>query len=143
MGSVNISIGFSDESKERNFTYKDYDVSFKKLNNNALSDLTDLQSIQNGLKNIFEWELGQRIILPNFGNSLKRFLYEPITDKLLNSINSEARALIERWEPRVIIENVEVDYNDKLDAHAIYIAVEYTIPTLDNGSLTETFVISQ
>ena len=142
MGSVNISIGFSDESKERNFTYKDYDISFKKLNN-SLADLTDLQSIQNGLKNIFEWELGQRIILPNFGNSLKRFLYEPVTDKLLSAIDSEARALIERWEPRVIIENVEVQYNDKLDAHAIYIVVEYTIPTLDNGSLTEAFVISQ
>lgn len=130
MGSLNISLGPKNEERKRGYTYRDFDIRLvQNIDNKDINTISDLKAIQNGLRNIFSWEQGQRILLPAFGNNLRKFLYEPLDTKLISDIGADLRTTIERWEPRILIEDVLVN-TDPNDPHTLIVELSYYIPTL-------------
>jgi len=129
MGSVNINLGFGGKSEDQKYRYKDIQFTLsKKENQREFNDLKDLAAIQNGISNIFSWIPGERILLPEFGNNIKSFLYEPITPFTAENIGNEIKNMLERWEPRVVIEEVFVQPYE--DTNEYEITVKYSVPTL-------------
>lgn len=141
MASINIKLDTVDETNRRGYTYRDVDYNFV-LDSRGFDFNTfdDINSIRNGLVNIFTWRRGERIILPEFGNTLYRFLYEPMTIEVLNNIQVEIIEMIERWEPRVSV--VDVSIKPFPDQNEILIELQYAIPTLTDTTIDFSTIIS-
>ena len=142
MSSINIILDTVNETKRRGYTYRDVDFKFT-LDEKGydFNTFDDINAVRNGLKNIFTWRRGERIILPEFGDTIYKFLYEPITPEVLNDIQAEAAAMIERWEPRVSI--IDVSTKPFPDENEILIQIQYAIPTLTDNILDFSTIITE
>lgn len=141
MSSINITLDSVNENKRRGYTYKDIDFKFILLDNGFdFKTFQDINSIRNGLKNIFTWRRGQRIILPEFGNVLYQYLYEPMTTEVLKNMQTEVVNMIQRWEPRVSI--VKVNLVPYPDDNEVMIQLTYVIPTLSNETIEFSTIIN-
>ena len=69
----------------------------------------DLRAIHNSLKNLFNTAPGERFLLPNYGEDLRRFLFEPIDEIHAKALGSSIKDSIETWEPRIQVVNINVD----------------------------------
>jgi Bacteriophage baseplate protein W len=69
---------------------------------------------------------GERIMRPDFGCGLDRYLFEPNSIATLRLIQEEVKLSIQRWEPRVTLNDVVVAVNPT-DARAVDITIYYTL----------------
>jgi phage baseplate assembly protein W len=53
-------------------------------------------------------EPGERVMLPEFGTPLKKFLFEPSTSSLVDSVKETIANSIKMWEPRIAVSQIEV-----------------------------------
>lgn len=53
-------------------------------------------------------EPGERVMLPEFGTPLKKFLFEPSTSSLVDSVKDVISNSIRMWEPRIAVSQIEV-----------------------------------
>ncbi|MEL6538020.1 MAG: GPW/gp25 family protein [Bacteroidota bacterium] len=70
---------------------------------------------------------GERLLHQDFGSSLRPYLYEPISDTLLNEIKGNIRHALIMYENRVEFSDVVVEQDPK-DLGKIMITVEYQVP---------------
>lgn len=135
MGSVNFNVGFNDNVRDDlGFKSKDIDIPVKLNDNNYdIAQLTDTDSILNGINNIFHWYKGERILNPEFGNPLLEYVYEPINERTSKNIAVAMKNAIELWEPRVSLDMVQVTPNP--DTQEYHVVVKYSVPILDTYNL--------
>ncbi len=129
MSSLNIDLSIATTSENKSYTYRDLDVSFQI--NPITKDIDvsdDYSAIENGIYNLFLFKQGERIINPEFGNSLYKYLYEPINELTANKIGNEIYSMFDRWEPRVKINDIKITMD--MDRNTYYIAILYSIPSL-------------
>jgi phage baseplate assembly protein W len=86
---------------------------------------TDIQAIQNSIKNIFTTKKGQKILNPDFGSALEQYLFTPISNANARAIGSDILSNISQYESRIKVENINV--TPMFDQNQYYIAVYYTI----------------
>jgi phage baseplate assembly protein W len=80
-------------------------------------------NIRDAIQIILLTEPGERLMLPDFGAGLGRFLFEPNTVSTRRAIGEQISSALRRWEPRIILENVEVEeHPDALEAAVATIA---------------------
>jgi uncharacterized protein (UPF0264 family)/phage baseplate assembly protein W len=72
------------------------------------------ENIQDSIKFILLTEPGERLMLPEFGAGLSRFMFEPNTVATRRSISEQIASALLRWEPRIQVENVEVEQHPEL-----------------------------
>lgn len=101
----------------------------------------DEGAVKNSLKNIFNTNPGEKLLNPEFGLSLKRYLFSPLTQDLAETIGDEIVSGIERYEPRVILNNVDV-YVD-FDDNQYLISLTLTIPPLNISQKRYNGIINQ
>src|SRR6266487_5665545 len=51
---------------------------------------------------------GERLIRPDFGCGLDRYLFEPNSISTLRLIQEEVKRPLDRWEPRITLDDVRV-----------------------------------
>lgn len=73
-----------------------------------LSYTTQEQAISN-LKNLLLTIRGERPMQPLFGTTIQRSLFQPLTNNLLESIESSVRRAIEFWLPYIILEDFQIE----------------------------------
>ena len=56
---------------------------------------------------------GERVMLPDFGCDVKRYVFEPLDEITVNLIKNELLGSISKYEPRVRIEKLRVDTSDQ------------------------------
>ena len=66
--------------------------------------------VVNNLNQLFGTEKGERLMLSDFGISLKKFLFEPLDEITIANINREVVNAIHKWEPRVGIIDLHVNH---------------------------------
>ena len=78
------------------------------------------QNIRESIKVILLTELGERLMLTEFGAGLKQFLYEPNTVETRRLLEEQITQALEQWEPRLQLQEVNVaeDANDSQQAIA-------------------------
>jgi phage baseplate assembly protein W len=69
---------------------------------------------------------GERIMRPDFGCGLDRYLFEPNNIGTLRLIQEEVKQSILRWEPRVTLNDIVVALNPT-DTRAVDITIYYTL----------------
>ena len=72
---------------------------------------------------ILDTEPGERIMRPNFGCGLRRFLMEPNTPSTRAAIAREVDAALRAWEPRISVTEVTCRATD--DPAAVSVSVSY------------------
>ena len=69
---------------------------------------TGLELIKNNIEQLILTEKGERVMLPQFGMSLKRFLFQPITEELFTEIKYEVLNAIRQFVPNVEVARLRV-----------------------------------
>jgi phage baseplate assembly protein W len=95
--------------------------------------------VKNNLTQLLKTERGERVMLPNFGVSLKRFLFEPLTEELFVSIKNEITTSINNYLPNVEIAKLSVVESDTISYNGIQGLIITLIAKLNdfNSSLVE------
>lgn len=66
-------------------------------------------NIRESIRIILSTEPGERLMLPNFGAGLKRFLFEPNTVSTHRLMEECIMQALRRWEPRIQVISVDID----------------------------------
>ena len=53
-------------------------------------------------------EPGERVMLPEFGTSLRKFIFEPNDSVIVDQVKGEISRAISLWEPRIAVTNISV-----------------------------------
>ena len=139
MAVSQIDATVTNNSKRSNRIYKDLNMSFTK--NPATKDvarLFDIQAIKRSVKNIILTNKYERPFNPDFGCNLRGFLFENITEPLLVIIKDRVAMAIEKYEPRVSVEDVVV--KEDIDKNGISIMVSFLINGTEAPVSVSTFL---
>lgn len=71
-------------------------------------------------------ERGERVMLPEFGAGLKRYLFQPNTVATRRLIEEEITNALQRWEPRIRLDTISVEA-DPNDAFAALVMIRYEL----------------
>ena len=139
MAYSNYDASTTNKSKRSNRIYADLNLSFTK--NPATKDvarLFDVQAIKRAVKNIILTNKYERPFNSDFGCNLRGFLFENITEPLLVIIKDRVAMAIEKYEPRVTIEDVVV--KDDQDKNGLNIMVSFLINGTEAPVSVSTFL---
>ena len=89
----------------------------------------DEGAVMNSLKNIFTTSPGDKILDPTFGLNLTRWLFEPLDEFIAQEIGEAIVEGIERFEPRVNINNITVNMDTTRNQYDLKLVL--TIPSLN------------
>ena len=105
----------------------------KQLNKSTIlkdaQGLYDENAVLNSITNIFLTAPGEKILSPEFGLDLRRYLFEPISDFSAFSIKDDIQNRLPLMEPRVEIEGVSVIPD--ADNNEYKINLQINIPSLN------------
>lgn len=74
---------------------------------------------------------GERLMRPDFGCKIWELLFEPINANTLGLMGEAVREAISRWEPRIELDDVRID-SDNRDNGEVQIHVLYTVRTTND-----------
>ena len=137
--ATQIDATVTNNSKRSNRIYKDLNMSFTK--NPATKDvarLFDIQAIKRSVKNIILTKKYERPFNPDFGCNLRGFLFENLTEPMVVIIKDRVAMAIEKYEPRVSVEDVVV--KNSSDPNGINIQVSFLINGVEAPVTVSTFL---
>jgi len=70
--------------------------------------------LKSELRQFIRTERGERVMLPNFGLSLKKYLFEPLTPDLIENIQQEILFGITNYVPQAQIVKMEITGGDSI-----------------------------
>ena len=105
--------------------YSDFNIELPKQQDGDIEKNTDVYAVKNSIINILMTRKGSRRMLPEFGCGIYYMLFEPIDMKTGNSIGNEIVNALRRWEPRCILNAVNIDVN--YDANQYMISIDFSI----------------
>ena len=109
-GGLSISLPLAKDSNDGPFK-----------SNKNLEDLSE----QN-LKMIILTHPGERVMNPDFGVGLKRFLFEPATPFLVEEVRNSIMIQVKRYAPYVQIRSLDVDMDP--DNSMLLVKISYAVP---------------
>jgi uncharacterized protein len=84
------------------------------------------ENIREAIRVILLTELEERLMLPQLGGGLKRYLFQPNTVSTHRLIQRTITQALGRWEPRISVESVEVEL-DAEDPQAALATLRYRL----------------
>jgi phage baseplate assembly protein W len=84
------------------------------------------QEIEESIRIVLSTAPGERPMRPDFGCAIHDFVFAPADAATAGQIAFEVRAALDRWEPRVDVLEVRVDF-DTSDVGTLHIQVGYRI----------------
>lgn len=84
--------------------------------------LTDIDLVKQDLLNTFNTLKGERVMLPNYGSNISRYVFEPFDDMTKLEVIEDATAVVAS-DPRVTLESidvVELDYGLRVNMMLYY-----------------------
>lgn len=105
--------------------FKDLSITFKP--HPITGDLIvtkDMAAIKQSIVNLLLTVKGERPFNSQLGSSLNRLLFEPLDYAIGSLIDSEIRAVLNRYEPRIIVRNVFVAPNFEFNGFDVELEFE-------------------
>ncbi|MFC5186959.1 GPW/gp25 family protein [Actinomadura harenae] len=93
--------------------------------------VTGEREIEEAMRLVLATAPGERPTRPEFGCAVHDMVFAPVNEETAGRIAYEVRTSLDRWEPRVDVEDVEVTA-DSGDAGVLYIDVRYRIRGTNN-----------
>ena len=79
---------------------------------------TTVDAIKNDIRLLLMTQKGERVMQPNLGINLRRFLFEPITENTAVEIENDIVQTFSYWLPFVQIRDIQIDLSSQ-DANQI------------------------
>ena len=95
--------------------------------------------IKNNIKQLLQTERGERVMLPDFGTNLRRFLFQPVDQVTFDAIKEEVLSSISKYKKDVAVLGLRVEqdkYGRETDLSSIRIVLSLGIKE-DKGSIVE------
>ena len=70
---------------------------------------TGLNTIKADLLMLLLTNLGERVMLPEFGTPLKKLFFNPNDQEVINDAQSMIANAIQAWEPRVVVDQIDIN----------------------------------
>jgi uncharacterized protein len=84
------------------------------------------ENIRESIRVILMTEQQERIMLPEFGGGLSRYLFEPNTVATRTLITDRIKKALGLWEPRIAVETIKVEA-DPNDPQAAIVTIQYKL----------------
>ena len=81
------------------------------------------EKVRQSIFTILDTERGERVMRPDFGCGLSRWLMAPNSPATRAGIEREVRSALQRWEPRITLADVQVNATD--DRAMVLIEIRY------------------
>lgn len=112
-----------------NRSFKDISITFAKNPiTNDLLVVKDFVAIKKSVENLLTTYPGERFFNPNIGSRVTQLLFEPLDYINATSIREEIEYTINAFEPRVLLNSVDVDINYNEDGYDV--TIDYSIAGL-------------
>ena len=115
----------------------DSDLENNVAGNSGYLLVTDIrQNIKQNLKMLVLTSPGERVMDPNFGVGIKRFLFEMVDNEVFSRIDSKIRDQVKIYLPYINIDRVRFQEFDE-HPNSIKMSIQYSVPRLSlNDVLT-------
>lgn len=118
--------------------YSDFDVTFRK--NVMTGDVVRkvlLDDIKQSLGLLLRTRFYDRCWHPEIGSYVQSLLFQQDDDYIKQVIKNQITTLIKNYEPRITIENIEIEHRTKDDAAhgAVTIRIEYIVNNLNTNDV--------
>lgn len=87
---------------------------------------SDEEDIRQSLEILLTTQLGERVMNPEYGASMKPMIFEPLTANLKTFMTEMVRRAIIRYEPRIKLDKLEMNDSGELEGRVL-IEVVFTI----------------
>ncbi len=84
------------------------------------------ENVRQCIRALLLTEPGERLMREEFGCGLRRFLFEPNTVTTRQLIRERVSQAIERWEPRVTVEEIQVE-PDPVEARVVHLTILFRL----------------
>lgn len=92
----------------------------------SITLVSEEEDIKESLLILMSTRPGERVMQPKYGCDLSILNFEPIDSELINRARSIINYAILYFEPRIVLENVDVITNDSVDG-VLHFYIEYTV----------------
>lgn len=135
----------SNKALEGGYLYKDLklDLETTYSYNNALNKqvplndvaaLFDIEAVKNSIATCFLTSPGQKILSPEYGIDLRRYLFEPVSNDTAFFIADDIENNLPRFEPRIIVRDVSVVPNYDEQQYDVNLTID--VPSLNIYGVT-------
>ena len=98
---------------------------------------TVIEAVKVNIRSLMKTFRGERIFQPLIGSNLRQFMFEQVTDELIQKIKDDIRQQINTWLPFVMIDRLEVKLGPDEDGadgkNTIYIRIDFRITRVQNS----------
>jgi phage baseplate assembly protein W len=101
----------------------------------------DEEAIRNSVYNCIYTKPGEKVLSPNFGMDLERFLFDPVSKSRGEYIGRYILSTLNSMEPRIVVQEVNVTVDP--DKNTYGILVIYEIPSLKKKTSTDILLQSK
>jgi phage baseplate assembly protein W len=113
--------------------YSDIDFTFTKKPVTADVALSyDSQAVIRSVRNLLSTRHYERPFNPNLGGNIDNLLFEPINPVTSGALENEIRAVINNYEPRVLLSSIDVNAQPDNNAYSVSLSFyiqNATLPT--------------
>lgn len=94
--------------------------------NGSIALVADEREIEEAIRLVLATSPGERPMRPEFGCRIHEYVFAPVSASTAGALSYEVRRSLDRWEPRITVESVDVSY-DAEDRAVVYIDISYRI----------------
>jgi hypothetical protein len=84
------------------------------------------QNVQESIQILLLTRLGERLMVPSYGSSLRNYLFAPNNPATRKSIEEAIHTALKQWEPRITVDSIIVT-QDPSDSQAAIAAIQYQL----------------
>ncbi|MCL1123742.1 GPW/gp25 family protein [Shewanella surugensis] len=93
--------------------------------------VTDVDDIDESLTILLSTTPGERVMQPDYGCRIKAMVFEEINQSILTQIRHAIEQAILFFEPRIILEEIDIDTHQSLEGR-LSIHLDYTVITTNS-----------
>jgi phage baseplate assembly protein W len=119
---ADLHLDLSSDNNIENFLHQ-------KSQTNDLKLDYDINALKNSINNLFTTTPGQKVLNPEYGLDLRKYLFLPATKDVAKNIRDEIYTQIARFEPRIKVSNIFITILE--DVNEFDITMVINVPSLN------------
>ena len=123
-------------------SFKDLNITFKKhpVTNDVVVS-KDASAIKQAIVNLLLTNKGERLMNPEYGSDIRRFLFEPLDYGTAFQIKGNIRDTLERFEPRINVLDIKCKLN--FTDNGFDVELQYSVRGTDDPPIAVEFFLAR
>ena len=129
----------SNESQRSSKVYKDLNLDFQKnIATKDIQKITDIESVKRSVRNLINTNHYEKPFHPEIGSNLRAMLFENITPQMNHAISKQIELLINNYEPRCRL--VQVNSQPIFDRNGYACQISFYVVNYPDPVIVESFL---